>query len=182
MSPSQEQFVYEQLHDIPTLRGVITAAVNIFDNDVEQLMQRVFRKTDFAVKSVVDSLLGSHGPLADLSVRLKVLLGLGVLETEAYQDIEYYLALKERLNNETQEYAFSSALTLEFLNQLNSVQDKAVLKKQEKELQAAASGVQDNKDSLLLQVKTMRSEKILRSYLLLSVSTLCEQLHIDSPL
>ena len=91
MSPSQEQFVYEQLNDIPTLRGVITAAVNIFDHDVEQLMQRVFRKTDFAIKSVVDSLLGSSGPLADLSVRLKVLLGLGVLETKAYHDILCYL-------------------------------------------------------------------------------------------
>lgn len=182
MSSSQGQFIHEELHDIPTLRGVITAAVNIFDNDVEQLMQRVFRKTDFAVKSVVDSLLDNHGPLADLSVRLKVLLGLGVLETKVYQDIEYYLSLKEQLNNETKEYAFSSPLTLEFLNRLNSVQDKTILEKQEKELKEATFGVQGNKDSLLLQVKTMRSEKILRSYLLLSVSSLCEQLHIDSPL
>ncbi|KGQ69455.1 mannitol repressor protein [Chelonobacter oris] len=178
MSPSQEQFVYEQLNDIPTLRGVITAAVNIFDHDVEQLMQRVFRKTDFAVKSVVDSLLGSSGPLADLSVRLKVLLGLGVLETEAYQDIEYYLDLKVRLNNESKEYAFSSPLTLAFLNQLHSVQDKAILQKLEKELH----GTQENKDSLLLQVKAMRHEKILRSYLLLSVNTICERLDIESPL
>ncbi|TNH07436.1 MltR family transcriptional regulator [Testudinibacter sp. TR-2022] len=182
MSPSQEQSVYEQLQDIPTLRGLVTAAVNIFDHDVDQLMQRVFRKTDFAVKSVVDSLLGSHGPLAELNVRLKVLLGLGVLETATFHDIEHYLALKVRLNNESQEYALSSALTLEFLQQLHSVQDKAMLLKLEKELQLTASGVQDNKDSLLLQVKTLRSEKILRSYLLLSISTLCEQLQIESPL
>ncbi|MGV6987672.1 MltR family transcriptional regulator [Testudinibacter sp. P80/BLE/0925] len=182
MSPSQEQFVYEQLNDIPTLRGIITAAVNIFDNDVEQLMQRVFRKTDFAVKSVVDSLLGSQGPLADLSVRLKVLLGLGVLETEAYQDIERYLTLKARLNNESKEYAFSSPLTLDFLQQLASVQDKTMLQKLEQELQSTALSVHDNKDSLLLQVKTLRSEKILRSYLLLSINTICEQLQIESPL
>ncbi|SMB82633.1 mannitol repressor, MtlR [Pasteurella testudinis DSM 23072] len=182
MSPSQEQSVYEQLNDILGLRGLITAAVNIFDHDVEQLMQRVFRKTDFAVKSVVDSLLGSTGPLADLSVRLKVLLGLGVLATETYHDIEHYLALKVRLNNESKEYALSSTLTLEFLRQLHSVADKTILQKIENDLQTAATGVQDNKDSLLLQVKTLRSEKILRSCLLLSVNTICEQLHIESPL
>ena len=180
MSPSQEQFVYEQLNDIPTLRGVITAAVNIFDHDVEQLMQRVFRKTDFAIKSVVDSLLGSSGPLADLSVRLKVLLGLGVLETKAYHDILCYLELKERVNNESKEYSFVDPLTLTFLAKLHSVQDKTILQKLEKDLHLSEST--DNKDSLLLQVKTMRTEKILRSYLLLSVSSICEKLHIESPL
>ncbi|EJS89160.1 mannitol repressor protein, partial [Pasteurella multocida subsp. multocida str. Anand1_cattle] len=59
--------IYEKLNEATSIRGFITASVAIFDEAVDQLINRVFRKTDFAVKSVVDSLLSNSGPLCDLS-------------------------------------------------------------------------------------------------------------------
>ena len=41
--------VYEKLNKAMSLRGFITIAVAIFDETIDELINRVFRKTDFAV-------------------------------------------------------------------------------------------------------------------------------------
>ena len=74
-----EDPIYEKLNEATSIRGFITASVAIFDDAVEKLINRVFRKTDFVVKSVIDSLFETSGPLSELPIRLKVLLGLGVI-------------------------------------------------------------------------------------------------------
>lgn len=100
--------IYEKLNEATSIRGFITASVAIFDEAVDQLIQRVFRKTDFAVKSVVDSLFMTGGPLFDLSVRLKVLLGLGVITHAVFEDMYAFIKLKEKLSNDEKDYLFRS--------------------------------------------------------------------------
>lgn len=92
-----EDPIYEKLNDAETIRGFITASVAIFDDAVDQLINRVFRKTDFVVKSVIDSLFETSGPLSDLAIRLKVLLGLGVVNHEVFEDINAFIKIKEIL-------------------------------------------------------------------------------------
>ncbi|WP_459782691.1 MltR family transcriptional regulator, partial [Photobacterium sp. R1] len=65
------------------------------------------RKDDFAVKSVVEPLLHDTGPLGELSVRLKLLYGLGVIAQPVYQDIERCLHIKDMLNRDVTEYQFT---------------------------------------------------------------------------
>jgi len=98
--------VYEKLNKAMSLRGFITIAVAIFDETIDELINRVFRKTDFAVKSVVDSLFETSGPLSELSIRLKVLLGLGIVEQSVFADIMQFIELKETLNNDEKDYNF----------------------------------------------------------------------------
>ncbi|TDQ58055.1 mannitol repressor MtlR [Mesocricetibacter intestinalis] len=170
---SAEEPIYEKLNDAVTIRGFITASVAIFDEAVDNLINRVFRKTDFVVESVIESLFVNSGPLSDLSVRLKVLLGLGVISHNVYADINAFLRLKEQLNNDEKEYLFSDPPILEFIRSLNFQQNNAFLNLE------PASG---DTTSLLYQVKALRREKLIRSCLILNISDIYAQLQIESPL
>ncbi|OOF60288.1 MltR family transcriptional regulator [Rodentibacter myodis] len=165
--------IYEKLNEAGSARGFIIASVAIFDEAVDSLINRVFRKTDFAVKSVVDSLFETSGPLADLSVRLKVLLGLGVFDSPVFEDIAHFVHLKDQLNNDEKDYNFSDSLIIDFAQHLNFVEDKAIL-----DFPPETSPP----DSLLFQMKQQRKEKVVRSCLTLAVTAICDKLQIESPL
>lgn len=168
-----EDPIYERLNDVSSIRGFVTASVAIFDELVDQLINRVFRKNDFAVKSVIDSLFETSGPLAALSIRLKVLLGLGVLSQEAFEDISSFMQLKDKLNEDSREYHFSDELIVEFTHKLKLFKDKAMLPRHE---------TMEATDSLVGQMKIRRREKLVRSCLILTVTEIYQQLQVESPL
>lgn len=166
----------DKLSEEPTLLGFFTLANQLFAEDVEQLIERVFRKTDFALKSVVDSLFEHQGPLADLSVRLKVLLGLGVISPKVFEDISLFLEVKRHLKDEEEEFAFSHPAVIQFAKDLHHIDFLPI-----NEL-LNAKMPQRNKDSMLFQMQQMRLEKIIRSSLILAVTEIDEQLNVESPL
>lgn len=166
--------IYEKLSEATSIRGFITATVALLDDAVDQLINRVFRKTDFAVKSVVDSLFMTSGPLFDLSIRLKVLLGLGVIEHEVFEDLNAFIKLKEKLNNDEKDYRFFDPLIIEFMQHLHLQQDKTLLNFPEDK--------GENPDSLTYQIKTQRKEKLVRSCLMLTINEIYERLQVESPL
>lgn len=61
--------ILEQLNNAPSVRGFFITTVDILTQAVDALMQRIFRKDNFAVQSVVGPLLDDTGPLGNLSVR-----------------------------------------------------------------------------------------------------------------
>ncbi len=90
-----ETEIIERLNSAPSVRGFFIATVDVFNDSIDGLVQRIFRKDNFAVQSVVGPLLQDSGPLGDLSVRLKLLFGLGVLPDDIYHDIEDIIKLQK---------------------------------------------------------------------------------------
>lgn len=166
----------DKLSGETTLRGFLTTANQLFANGVEQLIERVFRKTDFALKSVVDSLFEHQGPLADLTVRLKVLLGLGVISPKVFEDISLFLEVKSHLSEEEEDFPFSHPAVVQFAQDLNHIDFLPI-----NEL-LNAKAAKGGKDSMLVQMQQMRLEKMVRSSLILAVTEIDEQLNIESPL
>lgn len=172
--------VYEKLSSTHSLDSLVTTAVVIFDEAVDRLINKVFRKTDFAVKSVIDSLFEHSGPLFELPIRLKVLLGLGVITKEIFSDIEAFIKLAEQIKNNENNRASTDNIDTEaqiiaLVQQLHYIKNSAVTI----ESKPVPS---DNPDSLLYQMQLMRWEKLIRSYLILAITDIYEQLQIDSPL
>ncbi len=165
--------IFDKLNDISTVRGLIIASVSIFEEAVDSLINRVFRKRDFVVGSVVESLFETSGPLAALNIRLKVLYGLGVIDDATFEDINHFLELKEKLNNSEKELLFFDPFIIEFLQDLQNFQDKSLLHI-EPDL--------GDPDSLLSQMKAKRQEQQIHSSLILIVSNIFNQLQIESPL
>lgn len=168
-----EDPIYEKLNDVTSIRGFVTATVAIFDEIIDQLINKVFRKNDFAVKSVVDSLFETSGPLATLSIRLKVLLGLGVISHDVFEDVSAFLQLKEQLNNDADEHHFADELILSFAHELHLFKDKDLLPIEETTIDLT---------TLVGQMKQQRKERLVRSCLILTVTEIYQQLRVESPL
>lgn len=166
----------EKLSEIATLRGFLALSTTQINQQVEQLIQRVFRKTDFALKSVVDSLFEHQGPLAELNVRLKLLLGLGVISAPLYEDINTFVDFKLAVSDEIEEPTFASQLVIEFAQRLHY----ADLSHLNELLHQKPASV--NRDSMLFQMQQLRLERVMRSSLILALTKMVEQLDVESPL
>jgi len=102
-----ENRVLERLNAGRSVRSFLIAAVELLAEAVNMLVIQVFRKDDYAVKYAVEPLLLGDGPLGDLSVRLKLIYGLGVINRSEYEDCELLMALREELNDDSTEYRFN---------------------------------------------------------------------------
>ena len=114
----------------------------------------------------------TSGPLSELSIRLKVLLGLGIVEQSVFADIVQFIELKETLNNDEKDYNFFDLKIIEFAQNLHFVTDKALLNFPFESTSA---------DSLLFQIKQRRKEKLVRSCLILAITDIYDRLQIESP-
>lgn len=102
-----ENRVLERLNAGRSVRSFLIAAVELLAEAVNLLVLQVFRKDDYAVKYAVEPLLLGNGPLGELSVRLKLIYGLGVISRHEYEDGELLLALREELNHDHGDYRFT---------------------------------------------------------------------------
>ncbi|WP_285722589.1 MULTISPECIES: MltR family transcriptional regulator [unclassified Pantoea] len=102
-----ENRVLERLNAGRSVRSFLIAAVELLAEAVNLLVLQVFRKDDYAVKYAVEPLLLGDGPLGELSVRLKLIYGLGVISRHEYEDGELLLALREELNHDSGDYRFT---------------------------------------------------------------------------
>lgn len=170
-----ESEIIERLNAAPTIRGFFIETVEVFSESINSLIQRVFRKDDFAVQSVVGPLLHDSGPLGNLSVRLKLLFGLGVLPDDVYHDIEDIIKLKNALNQDANEYEFTDPQVLNSLKKLRSINQMGII-----ELEVIAQD--DDIDLEFYQLQLQRQRQIIKSGLSLAIVGICNQLDKDSPL
>lgn len=116
-----ENRVLERLNAGRTVKSFFAAAVELLGEAIDLLVVQVFRKDDYAVKYAVEPLLLGNGPLGELSVRLKLVYGLGVIGRHEYEDAELLLALREALNDDGTDYRFTDDELLGPVGELHCV-------------------------------------------------------------
>ena len=130
------------------------------------LVLQVFRKDDYTVKYAVEPLLDGDGPLGDLSVRLKLIYGLGVLNRQEYEDAELLMALREELNHDGNEYTFTDDEILGPFGELHCVS-------------ALPPTPQfDNSDPDLYAMQKLRYQQVVRSTMVLSLTELISKISL----
>jgi mannitol operon repressor len=108
------------------------------------------------VKYAVEPLLDGSGPLGDLSLRLKLIYGLGVISRHEY-DAELLMALRE-LNHDGSEYAFTDDEILGPLGELHCVSA------------LPPAPLFDDSDADLLAMQKQRYQQVVRSTMVLSLT------------
>ena len=171
----QENEILECLNTSMTARGFFISTVDIFEQLIQALIERIFLKNDFAVQSVVGPLLQDSGPLGELSVRLKLLFGLGVIPHTTYHDIESILKLKNLLNNDSADYHFTDTPIANTIKSLH-IADNINLNIFDSVIVA-----QDDMDLTFYKMQLDRQQQVIKSSLALGVISLCETLSKDSP-
>jgi mannitol operon repressor len=170
--PINEADIIERLNIAPSVRGFFITAVDIFEDAIDNLVQRIFRSDYLAVKAVINPLLGSSGPLGDLSVRIKLLFGLGVIADDVYHDIEGIIELRDKLNSDGTEYSFTDPKLLTSIKKLNSIKRMGSLQ---------FEIIEPDDDIEFYRLQLTRQQQIIKSSLALMIVDTCNKLNIDSP-
>lgn len=169
-----ETDILERLNEAPSVRGFFITTVEVLAKAIDTLMQRIFRKDNFAVQSVVGPLLDDTGPLGNLSVRLKLLYGLGVIADDVYHDIETIIKLRNQLNSDGTEYVFTDPKIIAAIEMLNLVQKMGLL---------PVNNIEPDGDIDLefYHLQLQRQQQIIRSGLSLTIIEICNELNKESP-
>lgn len=85
-------------------------------------MQNLFEQDDYAVKFVIEPLISNSGPLGDVVVRAKLLLGLAVIDKALYTDIETFVRLKDLAETREDQISFTDDDVLEALRQVKAIE------------------------------------------------------------
>jgi len=169
----QENEILEYLNTSLSVRGFFISAVDVFEQVIQTLIERIFLKNDFAVQSVVGPLLQNSGPLGELSVRLKLLFGLGVIPHETYHDIDCIIKLKSLLNNASADYSFTDPVIVNAIQALNLAKNMVSFE--------PFNLPQDDLDLAFYQMQMDRKQLVIKSSLALAIISLCEDLDKESP-
>lgn len=161
-----ENRVLERLNAGKTVRSFLITAVELLTEAVNILVLQVFRKDDYAVKYAVEPLLDGDGPLGDLSVRLKLIYGLGVLSRTEYEDAELLMALREGLNHDGNEYAFTDDEILGPFGELHCV------------MALPPPPHFDTSDAALYAMQIQRYQQAVRSTMVLSLTELISKISL----
>ncbi len=90
-----EAELLEVISQADNASSVMSAAYHALDDAVGALTQRLFSHNDCNVQFVIDPLMNNNGPLGDMTVRSQLLLGLGVIDKESYDDLSMFVYLKD---------------------------------------------------------------------------------------
>lgn len=184
-----ENRVLERLNAEKSVESFLSSTVFLLSDAVKLLMDKIFRKDDYAVRYAVDPLFTGEGPLSELHLQLKLIYALGIIERNEYEDAEYLLALyeelaerqnidiglkTERAKHEKVFYQFTDNEVVAVCEQLHCVKDKSLL--QDSVLQNSALSSSDNLDELSFALQQKRKRQIIKSTLVLSVTNLLSNL------
>lgn len=163
-----ENEILERLNKHSAVQPFVQEVTMLITEAIDQLMLKAFRQDDYAVKYAVEPLLKGNGPLGNLSVRLKLLFALGAISREIYEDIELFLALNEAFIAEKVNFSFSddeiigSIKTLHCLNPLPEI--------------FLFNQPEDLVDQQLVDLQKHRYQTMIKSSLVLSVTSLVSQI------
>nr|WP_244225192.1 MltR family transcriptional regulator [Vibrio aquaticus] len=119
---NQESELLEELAESANAAECLLCAFDVLEDMLDALLKSIFHKDDYAVKFVVDPLLTNDGPLGEILVRTKLLLGLGVISKEVYDDIEIFVTLKEWVKVQEGKIDFWDKDIVFELNKVNAIQ------------------------------------------------------------
>ncbi len=162
--------IIERLDSALSLREFFITANQIYEEAINTVIRRIFRDDYQAVKLVVHSLLNSSGPLGDLSVRLKLIYGLGVVSGQTYNDIDLFFKIKNFLNNDGNKYEFTDQVILKKIRELSTMTGMV--------LDFPQPG--SDMDPELYLLHTSRIQTMIRSGLSLAVVDIYDELNTNS--
>lgn len=113
--------VLKRLNASKTVQSFLITAVKLLTKAVNLLVLQVFRKNNYAVKYAVKPLLNSNSPLSNLSVRLKLIYKLSVINRQKYKNAKLLIALRKKLNHNSNKYAFTNNKILKPFSKLHCV-------------------------------------------------------------
>lgn len=173
MQAVKEDEILERLAEPGEPRVFFEAVVDILEEGADHLLRSAFRQDDYAVKYAIEPLLNREGPLSDLSVRLRLMLGLGMLSLEIYEDLDRVIKLRDWLRMDIRNYRFSDEAVLQRLLRLHCLQKVGL---------PPLTLADPDADPVLYLMQLERQDQVVRSSLQLALTATLLELAKESPI
>ncbi|ORT48238.1 mannitol operon repressor [Vibrio sp. qd031] len=167
ISPEHETELLEALSESQNANECLLSAYDVLDDTVDAVLKSIFHKDDYAVKFVVEPLLTTDGPLGDVLIRCKLLLGFGGISKQTYDDIEVFVTLKEWARHEPN-VSFVDPNVLFELNRVQAIHSVMPLEFSD----ALIEGLDESSKQMFLQRHFLK----VRSTIVLAVTSLMHSL------
>ncbi|MDN3609003.1 MltR family transcriptional regulator [Vibrio ostreicida] len=164
----------EDLAQAANAAECLLCAYDVLEDMLDSLLRSIFHKDDYAVKFVVDPLLTLDGPLGDIMVRSKLLLGLGAMNKQAYDDIEVFVTLKEWVKVQQGHVDFGDLDVIFELNRVDAIQRTMPIEYSPDQV----AGMSETMAAMFFE----RHFQKVRSTIVLAVTDLSQQMAKDNPL
>ncbi|SEF62913.1 mannitol operon repressor [Vibrio hangzhouensis] len=174
LHPPNETELLEALSEAKDASECLMAAYDAIDDTLDTLINGIFHKDDYAVKYVVEPLLTSDGPLGDILVRAKLLLGLGVISKQVFDDIDIFVTLREWTKHQDNNVSFTEVDVLFELNKISAIQKMMPIEYDD----SMTSGL----DEVMLDMFLERHYQRVKSTIILAITELVNTLCRDNPL
>jgi len=171
---NHESELLEELAESTNAAECLLCAFDVLEDMLDALLKSIFHKDDYAVKYVVDPLLTNDGPLGEILVRIKLLLGLGVISKEVYDDIEVFVTLKEWVKVQEGKISFWDQDIVFELNKINAIQKNMSVDYSPELIE----GLSESMQAMFLE----RHFQKVRSTIVLAVNDIHQQLSRDNVL
>ncbi|KJY83568.1 mannitol operon repressor [Vibrio galatheae] len=171
---SHEAELLEELAESANAAECLLCAYDVLEDMLDAILKSIFHKDDYAVKFVVDPLLTNDGPLGEILVRTKLLLGLGVISKQTYDDIDVFVTLKEWVKVQEGKLDFWDRDIVFELNRVNAIR-KIMPIEYSPEL---IEGLNEEMKTMFLE----RHFQKVRSTIVLAVNDIHQQLSRDNAL
>ncbi|PJC88282.1 MltR family transcriptional regulator [Vibrio sp. HA2012] len=172
MQINSESDIIEELNSALTVRSFFNIVVRRITQSIDALIQRIFRKDELTVTTVVDSLLNKSGPLGELSDQLKLLFGIGIVPEGIYHNIEDIIRLQKNLNNDINEHTFTDDYVIYSLKEMSFFSRLGLPSSFD------SFTLDDDISDELRQLQMQRQQQIIKSGLSLVIVDICE--HLDN--
>ncbi|MFC5080603.1 MltR family transcriptional regulator [Vibrio thalassae] len=174
LHPPNETELLEALSEAKDANECLMAAYDAIDDTLDTLINSIFHKDDYAVKYVVDPLLNNDGPLGDILVRAKLLLGLGIISKSVFDDIDIFVTLREWTKHQSNEVSFTERDVLFELNKISAIQKMMPIEYD--------PSMTEGLEGVMLEMFLERHYQRVKSTIILAITELVETLCRDNPL
>ena len=168
-----EDEVLERLSVTRDPRAFFQEVGMVIEENADHLLRGAFRQEEYAVKYAIEPLLNRHGPLSELTVRLRLMLGLGMLAVETFEDLERMIKLRDWLTLDIRNYRFSDEVVMQRLKRLHSLQRIGL---------PPLPPLDPESDHQLYLMQLDRQDQMVQSALQLAVSATVLELARESPI
>lgn len=118
---TNEVELLEALSEAENASQCLLAAYDALNNTIDNVLKSIFYKNDYSVKFVVAPLLDNDGPLGDIMIRAKLLLGLGVIEKTMHDDINIFVTLRDWVKIQDGQVDFTEQNIIYELNKVTAI-------------------------------------------------------------
>lgn len=113
--------VLKHLNTNKTIQNFLITTIKLLTKTINLLILQIFHKNNYTIKYTIKPLLNNNNPLNNLSIHLKLIYKLNIINHQKYKNTKLLITLHKKLNHNNNKYTFTNNKILKPFNKLHYI-------------------------------------------------------------